>query len=125
MFSSPGFAGRSCEIQQKCDTFNPCKNNAVCNELSNGQVFCECLFGTTGTYCEKYINICNPNPCNDGICYRFVCFIFTQLVIFYFLSIYFKNATSFYCHCKSGITGETCTVDVDEVFFCLKKKIKN
>ncbi len=35
---------------------------------------------------------------------------------------FLKNATNFYCKCKSGITGPTCTIDIDE---CQIRPCKN
>ena len=44
-----------------------CANGGTCTP-NKDELFCECVPGFTGTYCDVDINNCAPNPCVHGNC---------------------------------------------------------
>ena len=83
---SPGFEGKTCEVNiddcQQVDGSSPCQNNGTCIDDINGYI-CKCKDGFTGNTCEVteplikenifkaiifQINIdeCQENECENG-----------------------------------------------------------
>ncbi|RZF43780.1 hypothetical protein LSTR_LSTR009203 [Laodelphax striatellus] len=65
----PGFIGLHCEEQHACYS-NPCLNEGICVDLSQGQegntFQCLCPFGFTGKLCQDTRNPCDSSPCQHG-----------------------------------------------------------
>ncbi|XP_035689588.1 fibrillin-2-like [Branchiostoma floridae] len=65
---------RYCTEHDECDS-NPCHNNGICRDLTNG-FRCDCRPGWTGFNCQTDIDECSANaghgPCdpNNGICHN-------------------------------------------------------
>lgn len=65
-----------------------CINGGICNNIV-GKVFCSCLFGFVGLWCEINIDECYFSLCcNGGSCV--------------------DKDNSFYCVCLVGIWGDVC-----------------
>ena len=67
----PGWKGETCEIEKRACVDYPCLHDSKC--IDESSLFrCECPDNSTGTFCQKNINItagCTENPCqNNGIC---------------------------------------------------------
>ena len=57
-------SGKRCHYGQYCNP-NPCQNNGICEEGSNGPI-CKCR-GFTGEHCTIDVNEClHQNPCHNG-----------------------------------------------------------
>ncbi|XP_032817443.2 protein eyes shut homolog [Petromyzon marinus] len=90
----PGFDGDLCESDKNECLSEPCKNNGVCKDRTNG-FECLCFDGFLGTFCEVNINECESMPCeNNATC------------------IDLHNR--FRCHCPAGYYGPLCELDVNE-----------
>ena len=70
------FSGKSCEIDTRACSSNPCMNNATCidvysnsSSIATSTFRCECQIGYEGDYCETKLNICANETCsNNGNC---------------------------------------------------------
>ncbi|XP_037958807.1 serine-rich adhesin for platelets-like [Teleopsis dalmanni] len=87
-----GFTGPHCEEIDAC-TPNPCINNGICIDISQGHeggaYQCLCPYGYIGKNCQFEADPCNPAEClNGGTC--------------------LGNSTHFRCDCKPGFTGLFC-----------------
>ena len=85
---SPGFTGRSCDVDiDECDP-NPCQNDGNCTDMLNG-FSCECNSGYTGSTCS--MSVCGNLPCeNGGTCVQ-------------------DDAGEVLCVCPDGFQGNLCT----------------
>ncbi|KAL3313397.1 hypothetical protein Ciccas_008001, partial [Cichlidogyrus casuarinus] len=50
----PGFSGNNCELKEDKCRENPCRNRAKCFDLGT-DLFCQCLHGFEGRFCERKI----------------------------------------------------------------------
>ena len=91
-----GFTGFFCDVEvQECDS-DPCWNNGVCGEESEGEFECDCDdTGFTGVHCEIDVNECSSAPCsNGGVC--------------------MNQRNGYICFCVDNYQGENCEIDYDE-----------
>ncbi|XP_070440011.1 protein eyes shut homolog [Equus przewalskii] len=101
----PFFTGKFCqEYRSSCDPLNdPCRNNATCLTLVDGQRYCVCREGFEGEHCEINTNECFSLPCqNYGDCE--------------------DGVNSFRCVCRPGFSGPLCEIETNE---CSSKPCKN
>ena len=101
-----GFRGEFCEKIDYCFS-NPCKNNAVCQNMesaADGSTHvCICEPGYEGRDCSRVTDLCVSSPCvNGGHCVSMV--------------------NNFTCDCPRGFTGRNCEVDINE---CASKPCVN
>ena len=116
----PGYSGDTCDIDTDECSSDPCTNNGICIESSStpeslikqghqlpsnfsipevpaGEFICICdsmYFG--GETCEEPLLNCSHNPCsNGGTCDP-------------------DDVLGFICTCPVGLTGMSCTIDVNE-----------
>ncbi|XP_043274430.1 protein eyes shut isoform X2 [Venturia canescens] len=76
---------------EECTSFlcllNPCRNFGSCHDI-NGQVYCKCIAGYSGTVCER--SACDDNPCYLGA------------------TCISSPGTGFICVCPLGMHGLLC-----------------
>ncbi|XP_053381259.1 protein crumbs homolog 1-like [Mercenaria mercenaria] len=88
--------GPRCEaVRRYCLNDNPCKNNAVCEDIHNGGYECYCSPGYYGNYCEKEIDECRSSPCMDTATCQ-------------------DEVNGYICRCPLGKSGIHCEVDVTD-----------
>lgn len=64
-----GFTGKQCQINRQLCQSNTCRNDGVCNQISNTTFVCLCSSKWQGNRCEQRKNYCKNISCfNDGIC---------------------------------------------------------
>ncbi|KAH9488616.1 hypothetical protein Btru_061289 [Bulinus truncatus] len=129
-----GFYGENCSSTCLCNT----TNTVLCN-ATNGQ--CDCKPGWDSDYCSVDIDECTIVSCpanarciNSPGSYRCVCHAgyysnglscsrcdssrygqdCASTCSCNFANTVECNNTNGYCHCKSGWTGDTCALDIDE-----------
>ncbi|XP_073466045.1 protein jagged-2 isoform X2 [Aquarana catesbeiana] len=89
-----GYLGKNCEIAEHACASNPCANDGICHEVSNG-FECHCPSGWTGPTCAIDIDECESNPCaSGGICKNLI--------------------NGFECICPPQWAGTTCQLDINE-----------
>ena len=92
-----GYLGPQCQyltcsgLKEQHQLHNGCYNEAPCTDHDTGFT-CECLEGTTGTWCELTIQHCQPGVCNETGTRE--CRNLPQ---------------GPRCMCRSGFTGDTCS----------------
>ncbi|XP_022201998.2 delta and Notch-like epidermal growth factor-related receptor [Nilaparvata lugens] len=96
----PGFIGVHCEEQHACYS-NPCLNEGICVDLSQGQegntFQCLCPFGFTGKLCQETRSPCDSSPCqHGGQCQPSN-----------------ETAQQFKCSCQVGYSGSLCQHNLD------------
>ena len=85
-----GYLSKNCTILYRPCHPNPCKNGGSCF-IATGEIWCMCISGYHGQYCDRPDPPCNPNPCQfGGEC-----------------GTYWRTGLH-YCDCKLGHTGYNC-----------------
>jgi len=89
-----GYYGPTC-AEADCIP-NPCDNDGVCTNATQGTHFCLCQPGFNGTDCVNNVDDpCDPDPCVHGTCTG-------------------DTESGASCACDGGWTGADCATDVDE-----------
>lgn len=85
-----GWEGPYCSKNIDDCALDPCKNNAVCEDLLR-DFKCHCPDTWTGDTCEEDVDECSSNPCVDGgTCVNLM--------------------GSFECLCEDEFCGQTCSL---------------
>lgn len=89
------FAGKTCELYNKCKA-NPCFYGGTCFKcIGNNNTCCHCQLGSTGSYCETDIIDCKNTTCNnDGKC--------------------IDGINKYHCNCSPAWSGSNCSFPVNE-----------
>ncbi|XP_017558317.2 protein crumbs homolog 2b [Pygocentrus nattereri] len=112
--SRTGFTGDFCEEDIPECASNPCQHGATCQEGVN-QYTCLCWPGYEGENCEVDVDECAVQPCeNGGECFQRSDQSHYGVLPQLDVDFSYKHAAGFLCHCKSGFTGENCSVNIDE-----------
>ncbi|XP_069119516.1 LOW QUALITY PROTEIN: protein crumbs homolog 1-like [Argopecten irradians] len=111
-----GFNGTNCELNIDDCASNPCIHGSTCEDGIK-DYNCSCYPGYTGKNCEIDINECLNSPCF----YNGTCLQRSNQTLYepaYSLPGYanfsYATAAGYSCVCIPGITGENCSVNIDD-----------
>ncbi|XP_075435479.1 protein crumbs homolog 2 isoform X2 [Ascaphus truei] len=112
--SDTGFVGETCETDIPECASNPCLNNATCQEGVKSYS-CLCWPGYSGVHCTVDEDECAGEPCeNAGLCLERSNRSYYGIQPEFDTEFRFSQAAGYVCRCREGLTGERCSVNIDE-----------